>query len=170
MSLKIIQINYLWVGVILILGLSACATIRPAASEPTSPGTVGPDMPVSNDNMTTVGPQAGSPLDPLPNEDKMTRGSLLVDKMDVLLLESYPLQVMLNVSGSLPTPCHYLRASFNQPNEKNEIQVELYSLVEPDKVCIQVLQSFETTIPLGSFADGTYTILVNGEKAGEFTQ
>lgn len=170
MILKLIKSNSLWVGVILILLLNACATISPATAEPTSPATGGPDMPVSNDNTTVVGPQAGSPLDPLPDEDKMTRGTLLVDKMDLLLLESYPLQVVLNVSGSLPTPCHHLRANFSQPNENNEIQVELYSLVDPDQVCIQVLQSFETSIPLGSFPDGDYTVLVNGEKAGEFSQ
>jgi hypothetical protein len=37
-------------------------------------------------------------------------------------------------------------------------------------VCIQVLQAFESSINLGTYPDGTYTVWVNGELVGEFTQ
>jgi hypothetical protein len=161
------------------LALSACATIRPsgpvqdAKGTPLEPGGAptgaNPDTPVNSDD-TPTGPQARTPFDPLPDEDKMERGAVLVDQADVLLLESYPLQIVLNVSGSLPTPCHHLRADLKQPNEQNQIEVELYSLVDPTAVCIQVLQNFDASLHLGSYADGAYTILLNGEKVGEFTQ
>jgi hypothetical protein len=77
---------------------------------------------------------------------------------------------MLNLKGTLSTPCHHLRAKVNQPDAENRIQVEVYSIHDPDEICIQMLEEYETNIPLGSFPDGSYTIWVNGEQVGEFTQ
>jgi hypothetical protein len=111
-----------------------------------------------------------SPLDPIPGEENMTRGAVTINESELLILESYPLQIVLELEGELPTPCHNLRAKASEPDAQNRIQVELYSLSEPDVVCIQVLQPFKTSINLGSFPDGTYTVWVNGEQVGEFTQ
>jgi hypothetical protein len=100
----------------------------------------------------------------------MRRGEATISESDVLLLESYPVQVMLSLSGTLSTPCHHLRAKVNPPDAQNRIQVEVYSLYDPDEICIQVLQEFETNIPLGSYTKGSYTVWLNGEQVGEFTQ
>ena len=35
--------------------------------------------------------------------------------------------------------------------------------MEPDTVCIQVLEPFEAGILLGSYASGSYSVFVNGE-------
>ena len=32
-------------------------------------------------------------------------------------------------------------------------------------ICVQVLQHFETSIPLGNYSEGEYTVYVNGEKS-----
>jgi hypothetical protein len=45
--------------------------------------------------------------------------------------------------------------------------VNVYSLVDPAEICIQVLEKFESNIPLGSYSSGNYTVLVNGEPVGE---
>jgi hypothetical protein len=100
----------------------------------------------------------------------MKRGEATVTESDVLLLESYPVQVMLNLKGTLSTPCHHLRAKVNPPDSENRIQVEVYSLYDPAEVCIQVLQEYETNIPLGSFPNGSYTVWMNGKQIEEFTQ
>jgi hypothetical protein len=71
--------------------------------------------------------------------------------------------------GSLPTPCHQLRVVIDEPDDQNQIQVQIYSLVDPNTVCIQVLETFDATIPLGSYASGSYTLFVNGEKVGDIT-
>jgi len=47
--------------------------------------------------------------------------------------------------------------------------VEVYSLVQPDQVCIQVLEPFDVNVPLGSYVAGSYTVVINGEEMGEFT-
>jgi hypothetical protein len=43
-------------------------------------------------------------------------------------------------------------------------------LADPEEICIQVIQEFETRLPLGSFPDGSYTIWLNSKQVGEFTQ
>ena len=84
--------------------------------------------------------------------------------------ESYPLQVSLHLTGSLPTPCHQLKVEVSEPDADNIIVVDAYSLVDPNEMCIQVLKAFDETIPLGSYGDGTYTVVLNGEEVGSFTQ
>lgn len=139
--------------------LSACA---PAATEaPVSP----PDMPVDSNT-----PPNGLPplYAPRPGDDKLTRGGVYLDSTDLLVMESYPPQFMLMLKGNLPTPCHELRVVSSEPDAENRINLEVYSVADPDAVCIMVLQPFEQNIPLGSFPPGHYTIWVNGEQAAEF--
>jgi len=126
------------------------------------------DSPTSNETPRPVD-LTPSPLDPLPDEENMIRGEAFVDSADILLLESNPVQVNLHVEGTLPTPCHLLRANVGEPDENGRIEVELYSLTEPGVMCIQVIQPFDTTISLGTYPAGTYTVYVNGEETGEFT-
>jgi hypothetical protein len=149
--------------------LVGCARIGDLVNPQPGPSTQAPDAPVSNEDQPAGG-AAPSPLDPIPGEDKMARGEATISESDVLLLESYPVQVRLNLKGTLSTPCHYLRAKVNPPDAQNRIQIEVYSLYNPDEICIQMLQEFETSIPLGSYPDGSYTVWLNGKQVGEFTQ
>ena len=83
-------------------------------------------------------------------------------------MESYPVQIMLALKGSLPTPCNQLRVVDNPPDKQNRIQVEVYSVLDPEQMCAQVLEPFEANIGLGSFPRGHYSVWVNGEMVGEF--
>ena len=117
------------------------------------------------------GPISGqSPLDPIAGEKSMIRGPATVNEAELLIMESYPLQLRLMMKGNMPTPCHYLRAAVHEPDEQNRIEVEVFSLSEADVMCVQVLEGFETDISLGPYPDGSYTVWVNGEQVGEFTQ
>jgi len=151
---------------LLFLALAACAGLsEPVATEPT----FDPSEPVSSDGQP-VGEAPFSPLDPIPGEETMRRGEVVIGKSEVLVMESYPLQVMLSIQGTLSTPCHHLRAKVEKPDIENRIQVELYSLVDPNEICVQILEDFETNLPLGSYPDGSYTIWLNGIQVGEFKQ
>ncbi len=138
---------------------SACA---PAADEPaaTPPN---PDQPISSDD--TPAPQVTPPT---PTDSNLLRGNAYLDSVELLTLESYPLQFMLVLKGSLPTPCNQLRVDVNPPDGENKIIVDVYSVTQPDMVCAQVLEPFEENIPLGSFPTGHYTLWVNGGLASEF--
>jgi hypothetical protein len=104
----------------------------------------------------------------------MTRSEAAIQKSELVLLTDgladAPLHVMLSLKGTLPTPCYHLRARLSEPDKDNRIQVEVYSLYNPDEICIQVIQQFDTFIPLGSYPAGTYTVWLNGNKVGDFTQ
>jgi hypothetical protein len=99
----------------------------------------------------------------------MIRGGISVGTSKIIMMESFPVQVTLNVSGMLPTPCNMPRAEVTGPEENNTIYVEMWTLVEPDAVCIQVLQPFEVSIPLGSYESGTYTVILNDKEVGKFS-
>jgi len=108
------------------------------------------------------------PYAPRPGDSSLSRGNLYLDSAELLVLESYPVQINLVLQGNLPTPCHELRVSVTAPDNENRILVEAYSLSDPQAICMQVLQPFEASIPLGSFPAGHYSVWVNGEKIGEF--
>jgi hypothetical protein len=110
-----------------------------------------------------------SVLDPLPDEDKMIRGELSIGTGEIVMMESFPVQVVLNVSGMLPTPCNLPRAEVIGPDAEGKIYVEMWTLTDPDMVCIQVLQSFEVSIPLGSYESGSYTVYLNDKEVGDFS-
>jgi hypothetical protein len=98
----------------------------------------------------------------------LIRGPVYLGETQIYILESYPMQVKLEVTGNLPTPCHHLRATVSKPDNQNRIHVEIYSLTDPDVICIQVLEPFEERLSLGSFTDGSYTVWINGEQVEEF--
>ena len=108
-----------------------------------------------------------SPWQPASGDDKLIRGEAYITQSQILVLESFPPQFMLNIEGALPTPCHELRVEISDPDEQNRIDVEVYSLSKPDEICVQVLESFEESVPLKGFPSGEYSVWVNGEEVGE---
>jgi hypothetical protein len=105
--------------------------------------------------------------EPAAGDDLLIKGEVTLTKTELLALESFPVQYMLSLSGMLPTPCHRLRVAISEPDDNDQINVNVYSLVDPAEICIQVLEKFESNIPLGSYSSGNYTVLVNGEPVGE---
>ena len=99
----------------------------------------------------------------------MQRGLAHIDSQEIQVVEGDPLAYELVVSGSLPTPCHQLRVMVSAPDEQNRMDVTIFSLVDPAAICIQVLEPFEATIPLGTYSSGTYPVWVNGVEVGEMT-
>ena len=163
--------------------LTACA---PGASEPSQPindphqsvsnpdqpadggdPVIDPNQPTSNDDPVFI-PQKFDNTIPRPADKKLLRGNAYVESTDLLTMESYPLQFMLAVSGNLPTPCNQLRVDVKPPDAENRIVVDVYSVVEPDQMCAEMLQPFSINIPLSSFPSGHYTVWVNGEQVAEF--
>ncbi|MHA2428070.1 MAG: hypothetical protein ACXADB_08620, partial [Candidatus Hermodarchaeia archaeon] len=99
------------------------------------------------------------------------RAPAYLGEMQIFIMESYPVQISLYIQGELPTPCHTFSYSITDPNEKLEIHVDAFSLVEDEAVCVQMVQPFEENIPIpmAGQADGNYSVWVNGEKVGEFS-
>lgn len=152
--------------IVFAIGIASCAPMQAGTSEP---GTLPPDTAV------TSPPPDGTPEEPLidpyapkPGDLALIRGNVFVQEMGLLIRESFPPQIALTVSGELPTPCHQLRVLIGEPDAENRIDVEVYSVVNPDLACIQVVEPLDATIELGTFSSGHYSVWVNGELAGEF--
>jgi len=135
----------------------------PIAQETIYPYPVTGDEPASSPLEPTFAPQAG--------DENLATGTVYPDlkASEILLLESYPVQVNLVLRGDLPTPCNQLRVKVAEPDAENRIQVEAYSVLDPNSICTQVLEPFEAQVALGSFTSGKYTVYVNGKFLGEFT-
>jgi len=162
--------------------LTACSGESPLPTEPpsapdqavsaTSVGTESP--PTETTPIMVEPPEQGAPRpinsEYLPKRDdgNMTREGLFIDHSEVLVMESYPVQIVLVLQGSLPTPCNQLRVIARPPDDGNRIQVDVYSVVDPSQVCTQVLEPLEANVGLGSFLPGHYSVAVNGEPVGEF--
>jgi hypothetical protein len=114
-------------------------------------------------------PVASPPWEPQPGDDKLQRGNVYLDSQQILTLESFPPQFVLELKGNLPTPCHKLRIKVNPPDANQQINVDVYSLVDPAEICIQVLEAFQVSVPLKDLPSGAYQVLVNQQPAGELT-
>ncbi len=103
--------------------------------------------------------------------DNAQRGEIFISESQLLIMESYPVQVSLSLSGELPTPCNIFQADVSGPDADNQIHVEAYTLIDPAATCIQMLEPFEEgiSIPMQGQADGDYSVWLNGELVGEFS-
>lgn len=116
---------------------------------------------------------ASEPGRPTPGGKPQESGPVFVDSTDLLIMESYPVQVSLQITGNLPTPCHSFHFSYEigTGSDSNRIDVTVWSESDPSRMCTQVLEPFDESIPLdmAGAADGTYSMYLNGELVGEFS-
>lgn len=134
----------------------------------TSPDTTAPDSTVP-DGSTTL---PAEPSGPTTLEDKPVlvgwiEGPFMVEGADVMVMESYPIQVRLDVSGTVPTPCN--EAFWRITDDGTTIGVELLTATDPDLACVQVIEEVELQIQLGSWAGEERTVELNGEVVGQFS-
>jgi hypothetical protein len=147
---------------LIILLAAACAPRTQATPKPDTAVTSPPVDVVSTPKLNL------NPFAPRPGDENLMLGNITINEASLVIRESYPPQISLSLRGDLPTPCNELRVKLGAPDQENNIMIDVYSLVNPDKACIQVLEPFEEFIDLGTFPSGHYSVWVNGEMAGEF--
>lgn len=88
-----------------------------------------------------------------------------VEEIEIVILESFPVQINVIVSGNLPDPCTEIFEVL-QEKESNTFFIIIKTYRSPG-FCIQVLALFEEIIPLEVYGlpAGTYTVDVNGVQA-----
>ena len=92
-----------------------------------------------------------------------------VTSVDLLMLESFPVQVHALIKGEHPDACTFFYGDgepggVEQRREGNTIYVEISTYRPLDMACAQVITPFEHTVPLdvAGLPAGTYTVNVNG--------
>lgn len=85
----------------------------------------------------------------------------VINSVDVLLLESFPVQAQLEVSGYQTDGCE-TEVLVDVSQRGRDVQVEIYRVLPPFVMCTMVIVDYEETISLGAFDPGQYRVTVNG--------
>lgn len=132
----------------------AMSVARPPGSGAGMPGGAMPpgrDEPPPGD--VPPPPQASGPFQ---------RSLHIIEKVDVVTLESYPYQLRLTVGGYQPDGC-LLPVKVEQRREGNVVYVEIFREVPLSMICTMQLVPYNETIALeGGFESGAYRITING--------
>lgn len=116
-------------------------------------------------------PITSTPL-PIVTEAPTQTSVAVVKSIDILLLESFPLQVNAVLHGDLPDAGCTTIASVEQVRQGNTFQLTLVTTTNPLAVCAQVLTPFEEVVSLDvhGLPAGIYTVEAGGIQATfEFT-
>ncbi|MCC7118249.1 MAG: hypothetical protein IT310_06960 [Anaerolineales bacterium] len=144
------------IALISLLLLTSCMTTP--TPEPTA-ASAPPAVLVSADNAYA----------PQPEDANLTRTTVVVSSVSLIeRLDLTPTRVEVDLVGSLPTTCNQIRMEVGLPNAQYEININLYSVIKPDKKCEQVLQQFEASVLLGVYSNGRYDVFINGGRVGDF--
>lgn len=141
------------IGLLAAAALSACAS----PAEPAPSPTPNPNQPVSSDDPTPT-------PEPTLNPDEFTFEEAPVESVDVVFLESFPLQVHVVASGSLSNGCKSIHDSSVQ-RQGSTFKVTLTAAVQTgDIACTEALVPYQENIPLDVYGlpAGEYTVNVNG--------
>ncbi len=145
-----------------------------SSSEDHTDGTPSPDsaVSVSSDQVGATTPTP-SPTPVVPESD---RRPVTVEDVQIVVRESWPMQVAVLISGALPTPCHELKWTVEQSATTTQDDwtvaangsvhtISVWTTELPsDMACATVMEPFSEQVELGRFVSGDYTIVVNGER------
>ena len=96
-----------------------------------------------------------------PPQDQPYRVLLDVDAVQVIVLESYPMQLVLNVSGMWRDGCRN-QVFTEQRRDGNTVTVHIYQMHNPMMMCPTVIEPYQQSVSLeGGFENGHYVIQVN---------
>ena len=106
-----------------------------------------------------------APGDPK-DSGEFIRGEAVVEDVEIVFLESFPLGVHAVASGYLPDPCTEID-EISVEREGSHFEVLITTLREAEVMCAQVIEAFEQNIPLDVYGlpAGDYTVTVNGINA-----
>jgi len=93
----------------------------------------------------------------------LIHGAAAVEAIDILILESFPVQVNVVARGQLPDGCTEIDG-IRQERSDRAFQVTITTARPAAAACTQVIEPFEETISLEVYGllAGSYTVEVNG--------
>jgi hypothetical protein len=134
--------------------ISACATQPAPAPTPT-------------ESVPFVLKQEENPYAPKTGDLNLKQDRVILTSLSLSeRFDLTPTRAELHILGSMPSVCSELRIKVNPPDLKYQINIEVYSVADPKLKCENVFQQVETTILLGAYSAGQYTVWVNGNSVG----
>ncbi|MBP1908651.1 hypothetical protein [Methanolobus bombayensis] len=99
------------------------------------------------------------------NNSEYIYGDATVESIQILTLESFPVQIRVVASGYLPDGCTSIdEKTVSYDEETKSFTVHITTRRPADKMCTEALVPFEETIALDVYGleKGSYTVDVNG--------
>lgn len=126
------------------------------ASVEAEPSAEDPNAPASSDDPSPISP-------PTSPEGEVSYDLAPVDNVDILIMESFPVQVRVVITGNLPDGCSQIDEA-QVTREDKPFHVELTTRRPVDKECTEALVPYEENVPLDvvGLPAGEYTVEVNG--------
>lgn len=158
----------------LILSLIGCSPSVPvSAPTPTTALSYPPPVEAFSLPTQTIYPDPGidysAPMpgdDPQPGDDSFLRDRVTLDleTSQVIATITEPASAFVFLRGTLPDACHVLRVVKQPPDSDNNIQIDVYSLVNRFASCPDIPVPFSSTVTMRNYPAWNYTVLVNGEQ------
>lgn len=97
------------------------------------------------------------------NTGKFIYGNATVESIDIMVLESFPVQIKVNARGYLPDGCTKID-EITKEKKDNTFSVGIKTVRPADTFCTQVIVPFQEVISLDVYGlkAGIYTVDVNG--------
>jgi hypothetical protein len=113
-------------------------------------------------------PSMDSAYPVMAGDENKSQANFFADQIELKPNAGNPAHTDVVVTGSLPTPCHELRAFVNPPDANNIVNVQIYSVVDTEKVCTQVLSPYEgVAATIKDLPAGVYSVVSNNQPLGE---
>ena len=148
-------------GVASIVALAAIAFVFAVTGDDDEPGVVSSPQPTATVDSVSTTPA----VPPLPPDRRAVPAP--IDGLEILILESFPVQYLLNVQAGLPSGCaEQYKHEVERAGDVITVTVLNSLPTATDIACTAIYGMYELNIDLGSdFESGeTYTVLVNDEE------
>ena len=99
-----------------------------------------------------------------PEGDGVIIGDMPIAEIEVLLAESDPVQVSVEVTGWLPDSCTEHHET-HLTQEENTIAIQITTIRPKDFACATVVTEYQERISIGTLSEGDYKVIVNDVEA-----
>jgi pimeloyl-ACP methyl ester carboxylesterase len=146
---------------VLVFALLLTSCGRPAASP--TPTEVVPEPTATIEPTPKPTPTTKPTQEPTPTKGGIITGEAVVESIEILLLESFPIQVHVVARGNLHDSCTEI-GEITKQRDGDTFRVTITTSRPADAMCAQVLVPFEEVISLDvvGLPAGVYTVNVNG--------
>lgn len=139
----------LWmILIVLLLGVLAASCGEQIDSSPAN----NPDQPVSSED-TPV------PTDEPIEGEVIRKENAIIDEVQILIMESFPVQVSVHIEGQTRDGCTTVDETWSEQVDENTFEVHIVTVRPKDALCTEALVPFEVNVHLD----------VNGLPAGAYT-
>ena len=111
-----------------------------------------PDLDQSEGALTIENPYA-----PQAEDEALIQGNVYLEES--LWNEA---EKTLTITGNLPNPCSRLRVAIAQ--NTTQLDFAVYSVMEADIICAQMLEPFKASFKMDSFTSQTFRVFINGQE------